>query len=264
LNCIELSTGNLQWATNNFGMGGLILVNSNLLVLTETGQLVLVQPNPNAYTELARYQAFNFTLDARGKCWNNPAFSDGRIYARSTAGGVSVDLSVPQLKMLTPQITANHRLQLWIGTATSSRIDADRFATIEVRYTTDPRTSLPNWLLLTNNLVLTNGVVRVDDVTPASPSFYVAVEQPTAPPLKMLMPQILPGNGLRLWIGTATGSLINSNRFVRMQVLYTTNLNASLSTWPPLTDGLILTNGLVRVDTVSAARSTYYIARDLP
>ena len=48
LNCIELSSGNLKWTTNNFGMGGLILVNTNLLVLTEKGQLVLVQPNPNA------------------------------------------------------------------------------------------------------------------------------------------------------------------------------------------------------------------------
>src|SRR6266567_4024157 len=44
LSCIELSTGDLKWATNNFGMGGLILVNTNLLVLTEDGQLVLIQP----------------------------------------------------------------------------------------------------------------------------------------------------------------------------------------------------------------------------
>ena len=62
LNCIELSTGNLMWTTNDFGMGGLILVNTNLLVLTEKGELVLVQPTPGAYVELARYQAFQFTL----------------------------------------------------------------------------------------------------------------------------------------------------------------------------------------------------------
>jgi hypothetical protein len=41
---------------------------------------------------LARYQAFQFTADAPGKCWNSPAFSDGRIYARSTKEGVSLDL----------------------------------------------------------------------------------------------------------------------------------------------------------------------------
>ena len=49
LTCMELSTGKMMWATNGFGLGGLILVHTNLLVLTETGQLVLVQPNPNSY-----------------------------------------------------------------------------------------------------------------------------------------------------------------------------------------------------------------------
>lgn len=105
LNCIELSTGNLKWTTTNFGMGGLIVVNTNLLVLTEKGQLVLVQPNPNAYVELARYQAFQFSAGAPGKCWNSPAFSNGRIYARSTRGGICLDVSVPvppPLKMLSP------------------------------------------------------------------------------------------------------------------------------------------------------------------
>ncbi len=264
LNCIELSTGNLQWSTNGFGMGGLILVNTNLLVLTETGALVLVQPNPNAYTELARYQAFHFTMDARGKCWNSPAFSDGRIYARSTAGGLSVDVSVPQLKMLTPQILANNRLQLCIGTANSTPIDPDRFATIEVRYATNSRTTLPNWLLLTNNLVLANGMVHADNVVSLSPSFYIAVEQLTPPQLKMLMPQFLPGNRLRLWIGTTTGSRINSNRLARMEVRYATDLATSLPNWLPLANTLALTNGLVWVDTPLAGASAYYTARDLP
>ena len=106
LNCIELATGNLMWTTNNFGMGGLILVNTNLLVLTETGQLVLVQPTPSAYVELARYQAFQFSASAPGKCWNCPSFSNGRVYARSTQGGICLNVSVPTLpalKLLAPQ-----------------------------------------------------------------------------------------------------------------------------------------------------------------
>jgi len=51
----------LKWSTNNFGMGGIILVNTNLVGLTEDGQLILMRPNPNAYTELARYRAFQFS-----------------------------------------------------------------------------------------------------------------------------------------------------------------------------------------------------------
>jgi outer membrane protein assembly factor BamB len=93
--CLELATGNLKWATNNFGMGGLLLVNTNLLVATEDGALVLAQPNTNAYTQLARYQAFRFSSSLHGKCWNSPAYSNGRIYVRSTTGGLAVDVSVP-------------------------------------------------------------------------------------------------------------------------------------------------------------------------
>jgi len=93
LSCIQMSTGNLMWSTNNFGMGGLILVNSNLLVLTEDGQLVLAQCNPNAYTELARYRAFTFTAGTPGKCWNNPSYANGIIYARSTRSGLALNVA---------------------------------------------------------------------------------------------------------------------------------------------------------------------------
>ena len=79
-----------------------------------------------------------------------------------------------------------------------------------------------------------------------------------------MTPQLLPGNRLRLWIGTATGSLIDSNRLARMEVRYATNLATSLTNWLPLPDALTLTNGLVWVDTALAGPGAYYIARDLP
>ena len=120
LNCIELSTGDLKWATNNFGMGGLILVNTNLLVITEDGQLVLVQPDPIAYREVARYRAFQFSDTAPGKCWISPAFSNGRIYAHSTSGGICLDASVPAtlspLKLLSPRFLNSTQLELVLGT----------------------------------------------------------------------------------------------------------------------------------------------------
>ena len=127
-----------MWTTNNFGMGGLILVNTNLLVLTEKGQLVLVQPNPDAYIELARYQAFQFSAGAPGKCWNSPAFSNGRIYARSTRGGISLDVSVPTrppLKLLSPQFLNSTQLQLVVSTVDGTPIDSNRLSRIEVRAT---------------------------------------------------------------------------------------------------------------------------------
>lgn len=267
LNCIDLATGDLKWAMNDFGMGGVILVNTNLVVLTEKGELVLVRPDPGAYTELARYKAFDFSNEAPGKCWNHPAFSDGRIYARSTRGGICVNVSVAppaQLKMLTPAaFPGQESLELWVGTTTGSAIDADRAARLEVRYTTDLRTPLASWRLLTNSLALTNGLVRVDQVNVGSPSYFIAVEQLTVPPLKMLTPQVLPEQGLRLWVGTATGSLIASNRLAQMAVEFTTTLPADPADWTPLGGSLVLTNGLVWVDDLPGSSPRYYRAVEL-
>jgi hypothetical protein len=184
LNCIELSTGNLMWTTNNFGMGGLILVNTNLLVLTETGQLVLVQPNPSAYTELARYQAFQFSFSAPGKCWNSPAYSNGRIYSRSTRGGISLDVSVPTrapLKLLSPQFLNNTQMQLVVSTVNGTPIDSNRLPGIEVRATDLLGISPSLWPKLTNPLVLdTSGLARMTNniKTGRTGEVFITVEPP--------------------------------------------------------------------------------------
>jgi hypothetical protein len=173
-----------MWTTNNFGMGGLILVSTNLLVLTETGELVLVQPTPNAYVELARYQAFQFTSAAMGKCWNSPAFSNGRIYARSTQGGLALDVSVPMrpaLKLLAPQFLSNTQLQLAVSTADGTPIDSNRLSKIELRATNSPAISPLLWPRLTNPLVLTaNGVALLTNTvqTGQSSQVFITVEQP--------------------------------------------------------------------------------------
>jgi hypothetical protein len=187
LNCIELATGNLKWTVNNFGMGGLILVNTNLLLLTEEGQLVLIQPNPAAYTELVRYQAFEFTVAAPGKCWVHPAFSNGRIYAHSTAGAVCLDVSVPapaplpQLKLLAPQFLDGSQLQLVIGTSDGTPISSNRLARLEVHATNLLGSNPSTWPTLTNPMVLgTDGLVRLTNTIDPDVlrQFYSTVEVP--------------------------------------------------------------------------------------
>ena len=86
LKCIDLATGAEKWSKNGFGQGGTILVDGNVLALAENGQLVLVEGNPAGYHELARTKAVT------GKCWNNAAVANGRVYARSTKEGVCFDL----------------------------------------------------------------------------------------------------------------------------------------------------------------------------
>lgn len=87
LKCVELATGKVVWTKEGFGPGGTLLVDSTVLVLDDRGNLVLVEATPKGYHELARFKAL------AGKCWNAPAISNGRIYARSTKEGVCVDAS---------------------------------------------------------------------------------------------------------------------------------------------------------------------------
>ena len=82
-----MATGKELWSQPGFGPGGLILVDGHLLVLGDAGQLVLVEANPKAYTEVARAQVLE------GKCWSTPVISNGRIYARSTKEGVCLEVS---------------------------------------------------------------------------------------------------------------------------------------------------------------------------
>lgn len=87
LKCIELATGEEKWSRDGFGQGGTILANGHLVTLAENGDLVVVQASPTSYNETARTKA------VAGKCWNNAAVANGRIYARSTREGVCLDVA---------------------------------------------------------------------------------------------------------------------------------------------------------------------------
>ena len=74
LSCIELETGKLKWKKRRdppFGHGQIMLIGDVILVLSETGELALVEASPERYRELASLQA----LDRRNVTWNNPAYS---------------------------------------------------------------------------------------------------------------------------------------------------------------------------------------------
>jgi outer membrane protein assembly factor BamB len=87
LKCVELATGKVLWEQPGFGPGGLILADDHLLVLSDRGELVVVDPQPDGYKELARSKAVD------GKCWNHPVIAAGRIYARSIKEGACFDVA---------------------------------------------------------------------------------------------------------------------------------------------------------------------------
>ena len=83
-----MKTGEEKWSQEGFGPGNVILVNGDLLVLGDKGQLVMIEAKPTGYTEIARADVLD------GKCWSTPSVAGGRIYARSTKEGVCLDVPV--------------------------------------------------------------------------------------------------------------------------------------------------------------------------
>lgn len=76
LRCIELKTGKVRWTQDGYNCGSIILVDGNLIVLTENGQLSLVEATPEGYREKARA-----TVLGR-ECRAQIALADGRLYGR--------------------------------------------------------------------------------------------------------------------------------------------------------------------------------------
>lgn len=88
LTCLNFSTGKVEWQQQGLGKGTLILAGGKLVVLSETGDLVIANASPQQFKEIARAKVLN------GHCWVAPVLSNGRIYCRSNQGElVCLDVS---------------------------------------------------------------------------------------------------------------------------------------------------------------------------
>jgi outer membrane protein assembly factor BamB len=91
--CLDAATGERVWKGSRdglrgrYGHGQQLLTNGQLLVLTEQGQLVLVQPSPERLIEVTSFQA----LKGR-KVWNPLALSRGIAYVRNHEEMAAFDL----------------------------------------------------------------------------------------------------------------------------------------------------------------------------
>jgi len=88
--CISADTGDLQWKDGRYGHGQVILAGEHLLVTTETGHVVLIDPSPEELRELSRASIF------RGKTWNPPALAGRYLFLRTDAEAVCLELAVAQ------------------------------------------------------------------------------------------------------------------------------------------------------------------------
>ncbi|MDB6019926.1 MAG: Pyrrolo-quinoline quinone [Pedosphaera sp.] len=82
LMCVEIKTGKQTWSNDTYintsadiAYAGFIVMDKNILALTDGGQLVLFVAAPEGFKETG-------TLQVCGKNWCNPAYADGKLFLR--------------------------------------------------------------------------------------------------------------------------------------------------------------------------------------
>jgi outer membrane protein assembly factor BamB len=77
--CLDLATGNRAWKGGRYGHGQVMLLAEQalLLVLSESGEAILLAANPARHEELGRFRVLD------GKTWNHPVIVRDRLYVRN-------------------------------------------------------------------------------------------------------------------------------------------------------------------------------------
>ncbi len=99
MTCVEPATGDRVWKGGRYGYGQLVLLADQdvLLVLSEKGDVALVEAKPDDFRELAKFHALD------GKTWNHPVVAYGKLFVRNAEEAVCYELSVmaqPEVEML--------------------------------------------------------------------------------------------------------------------------------------------------------------------
>jgi outer membrane protein assembly factor BamB len=78
LACVRLTDGKRTWKGGRYGHGQMLLRGSVFVILSEKGEIAMVEANPEEYHELGKIQALDDF-----KTWNNPALVGNRLYVRN-------------------------------------------------------------------------------------------------------------------------------------------------------------------------------------
>ena len=79
--CMNAENGKIFWEEKGYGLSSIILVGSTLVLLSESGELALIDASPKQFKELANFQVLS------GKDnWVPPSYANGRLHCRSSDG----------------------------------------------------------------------------------------------------------------------------------------------------------------------------------
>jgi outer membrane protein assembly factor BamB len=86
--CIDLKTGHRNWKDGRYGHGQGLLVKDLILLTAESGDIVLIRPNPEKLDEVARLKVFS------DKMWNPPALAGQYLLVRNNREAACFELAV--------------------------------------------------------------------------------------------------------------------------------------------------------------------------
>jgi outer membrane protein assembly factor BamB len=84
---INVDTGEQNWKGGRYGYGQIMLAGDHIVVLTEEGEVVLVNATPARHEEVARFPAIE------GKTWNHPAIAEGKLLVRNLQEMAAFDIA---------------------------------------------------------------------------------------------------------------------------------------------------------------------------
>lgn len=86
--CIDAETGKRRWKNGRYGFGQALLLDASdqIIVVAESGRIVLLEADAERHTESGSIDAMT------GKTWNHPAFDNGMLYVRNAEEMVCFEL----------------------------------------------------------------------------------------------------------------------------------------------------------------------------
>jgi outer membrane protein assembly factor BamB len=80
LRCVEFATGVQKWIFPGVGVGGIMVADHKIILLSDKGELVAGEVSPESFTPISRAQVIG------ASCWCAPTLANGRIYCRNNKG----------------------------------------------------------------------------------------------------------------------------------------------------------------------------------
>ncbi|MDB5292970.1 MAG: outer rane biosis protein BamB, partial [Phycisphaerales bacterium] len=94
--CMDFKTGEVRWSSDRPGQASMVAADGKLLMLNDSGQILLVRIDSHRYEELGRAEVFPGET-----CWTAPSLHRGRLYLRSPTRAAC--LFVGKLERMSPR-----------------------------------------------------------------------------------------------------------------------------------------------------------------